>query len=204
MSASKTPTAHEVELQRGLGLREATMIGVGAMIGAGVFALTGLAAGAAGPALVVAFILNGIVAAITGMAYAELGAAFPQAGGGYAFVRMALPRVVGFVTGWMSWFATAFACALYAQTFGAYFGNLLREVIGVSIPGASPIVFARVLAAVAAIGFAYINIRGSTETGVAGTIITTGKVVILLAFGGAGLWVMFHAAGWPAKLGLGS
>ncbi|HUT74590.1 MAG TPA: amino acid permease [Armatimonadota bacterium] len=204
MATGKAPIAHDIELQRGLGLREATMIGVGAMIGAGVFALTGIAAGAAGPALTVAFILNGIVAAITGMSYAELGAAFPQAGGGYSFVRMALPRVAGFVTGWMSWFATAFACALYAQTFGAYFGNLLQEVMGVSTPGLSPLVFARVLAVLAALAFAYINIRGSTETGVAGSIITLCKVLILLAFAGAGLWVMTRDPGWSAQLGLGA
>jgi len=197
-----SPT-HDVELQRGLGLREATMIGVGAMIGAGVFALTGLAVGAAGPALVVAFLLNGFVAAITGMAYAELGAAFPRAGGGYSFVRLGLPRVAGFVTGWMSWFATAFACALYAQTFGAYFGNLLRDVVHLSIPGVSPMMFARALAVLAAIGFAYINVRGSNETGLAGTMITLGKVVILLVFGAAGLWVMTHSVGWQGRLGLG-
>ena len=58
----------EVTLSRDLGLFDVTMIGVGAMIGAGIFVLTGLAAGAAGPALVLAFFLNGIVAALTAMA----------------------------------------------------------------------------------------------------------------------------------------
>jgi amino acid transporter len=202
MSTGKTPDAVQIELQRGLGLREATMIGVGAMIGAGVFALTGLAAGAAGPALTVAFILNGIVAGITGMAYAELGAAFPQAGGGYSFVRLALPGVISFLTGWMSWFATAFACALYAQTFGAYFGSLLLEVAHLPIPDLSAIGLTRVLAAGVAIVFAYVNVRGSTETGVAGTVITLGKILILAVFGIAGLWVMAQMPHWPQRLGL--
>ncbi|HRR41995.1 MAG TPA: hypothetical protein P5244_12235, partial [Syntrophales bacterium] len=60
---------------------DATLIGVGAMIGAGIFVLTGIAAGVAGPALILTFALNGIVALLTAMAYAELGSCFHDAGG---------------------------------------------------------------------------------------------------------------------------
>jgi amino acid transporter len=70
----------EITLSRDLGLFDVTMIGIGAMIGAGIFVLTGVAVGAAGPALVLAFFLNGVVATLTAMAYAELGSAFPEAG----------------------------------------------------------------------------------------------------------------------------
>ena len=73
----------EVRLSRELKLLDITMIGVGAMIGAGIFVLTGIAAGVAGPGLLVAFFLNGLVALLTAMAYAELGSAFHDAGGGY-------------------------------------------------------------------------------------------------------------------------
>ena len=104
-----------VTLSRDLGLFEVTMIGVGAMIGAGIFVLTGAAAGTAGPALVLAFFLNGIVAGLTAMAYAELGSAFPEAGGGYLWVKEALGGTQGFLGGWMSWFAHAMAGSLYAR-----------------------------------------------------------------------------------------
>ena len=76
------PPAEQVTLSRDLSLFTITMIGVGAMIGAGIFVLTGIAAGVAGPALVLAFFLNGLVALLTASAYAELGSAFPEAGGG--------------------------------------------------------------------------------------------------------------------------
>ena len=59
---------------RDLGLFDATMIGVGAMIGAGIFVLTGIAAGESGPASILAFALNGLVTLLTAFAYAELAA----------------------------------------------------------------------------------------------------------------------------------
>jgi len=65
-----------------MGLPEATPIGVGAMVGAAVFVLTSTAAGAAGPALMLAFALNRVVVLTAAMSYAELGSTFPQAGGG--------------------------------------------------------------------------------------------------------------------------
>ncbi len=84
-SANHAPA--EITLSRTLSLFTITMIGVGGMIGAGIFVLTGIAAGVAGPALVLAFFLNGFVTLLTAMVYAELGSAFPEAGGGYLWVK---------------------------------------------------------------------------------------------------------------------
>jgi amino acid transporter len=89
----------ETELSRDMSLFDITFIGVSAMIGAGVFALTGFAAGIVGPALTAAFILNGFVAMFTAVSYAELGAAFPEAGGGYLWVKEALVDPNGFYAG---------------------------------------------------------------------------------------------------------
>ena len=115
-----------VTLSRGLNFIDVTMIGVGAMIGAGIFGLTGIAAGEAGPVgLLIAFFLNGIVTLLTGLSYAELGAAIPTAGGGYSFVREGLSRFWGFTAGWISWFSNSVACSLYAVIFGAFFVELL-------------------------------------------------------------------------------
>jgi len=106
-------------------LLDITMIGVGAMIGAGIFVLTGIAAGVAGPGLLLAFFLNGIVTLFAAAAYAELGSSFHHAGGGYLYVKTGLKDPQGFLSGWMSWFAYVVACALYGLGFGAYFKQAL-------------------------------------------------------------------------------
>ena len=114
-----------------LGLLDATMIGMGAMIGAGIFVLTGLAAEIAGPAAIIVFALNGVVTAFTGLSYAELAAAVPKSGGGYAFVREVFEDLSSFIMGWMLWFAYMIAGALYALGFAPNFLELLH-VYGLS------------------------------------------------------------------------
>jgi amino acid transporter len=116
-----------------LGLLDATMIGMGAMIGAGIFVLTGLAAEISGPAALLVFLLNGIVTAFTGLSYAELASAIPKSGGGYAFVREIFDDFGSFIMGWMLWFAYMIAGALYALGFAPNFLELLH-VYGVVAP----------------------------------------------------------------------
>jgi amino acid transporter len=99
------PRASEVRLSREMRLLDITMIGVGAMIGAGIFVLTGIAAGVAGPGLILVFFLNGLVTLFAAAAYAELGSSFHSAGGGYLYVKTGLKDPQGFMSGWMSWFA---------------------------------------------------------------------------------------------------
>ncbi len=179
-------------------LIDVTMIGVGAMIGAGIFVLTGIAAGVAGPGLLLVFILNGLVALLTAMAYAELGGAIHGAGGGYLWIKASLPDPSGFLAGWMDWFAHAVACSLYALGFGAYFRELLA-VVGV---GELSVPFGRLevwVGVVACAAFAFINYRGASETGKAGNVVTIGKVVIIGAFIAAGLWAMVHRPGWQGS-----
>ncbi len=186
----------EVRLAREMTLFQVTMIGVGAMIGAGIFVLTGIAAGVAGPGLILAFLINGLIALLTAMAYAELGSAYPEAGGGYLWVKEALPGPNGFLSGWMSWFAHAVACSLYSLGFGAYFLETLKYLrIQLPIPEALAI---KVLAVIVILAFGYINFKGASETGKAGALVSVGKVIILLVFIVLGLWVVFHKPNWEA------
>jgi amino acid transporter/nucleotide-binding universal stress UspA family protein len=187
----------EVRLSREMGLLDATMIGVGAMIGAGIFVLIGIAAGVAGPALIVAFVLNGLVALLTAMSYAELGSCYHDAGGGYLWVKEGLPKWNGFLSGWMSWFAHAVACSLYALGFGAYFEHVFRE-IGIAIPHWGFLSPQKLLAVAAAMIFAYINFRGASETGKIGNLVTMTKIVILAVFVSFGLHIMFGKPDWQS------
>lgn len=177
-------------LARTLGFFDATMIGVGAMIGAGVFVLTGIATGEAGPAALLAFALNGLVTLLTAFAYAELASTIPEAGGGYAFVKRVFPGLIGFISGWMLWFAYTVACALYAVGFGGYFIELLHSYLPsiseafmglVGHSGAVGIVTLSISAF-----FVSLNVIGADVTGKAENVITMGKILVLglfIAFG---------------------
>ncbi|MDZ7747357.1 MAG: APC family permease [Halobacteriales archaeon] len=180
-----------------LGLLDATMIGMGAMIGAGIFVLTGLAAQIAGPAAILVFALNGVVTAFTGLSYAELAASVPKSGGGYAFVREIFEDFSSFIMGWMLWFAYMIAGGLYALGFAPNFLELLHvygivpppdQVGAVALPvvdAAVPLAF--LLAFVAVLGLVALNAVSTAASGSAETIFTIIKVSILVVFVGFGL-----------------
>jgi amino acid transporter len=109
--------AGSVGFKRDIGLFMAVMIGIGAMMGPGVFALPSVVAGAIGPLGIVAYLAMGLLTLFTALNYGELGAAIPVAGGGYSFVSRTLPRPVAFLTGWFFWIGNTLACALYVVIF---------------------------------------------------------------------------------------
>jgi amino acid transporter len=174
-----------------LGLLDATMIGMGAMIGAGIFVLTGLAAEIAGPAAILVFVLNGVVTAFTGLSYAELASAIPKSGGGYAFVREIFADLPSFIMGWMLWFAYMIAGGLYALGFAPNFLELLHvygvtaapgEVSALALP-LLPAIPAKVALALVAVALLVgLNAVSTAASGSAETIFTVIKVTILLVF----------------------
>ncbi|HCA39997.1 MAG TPA: cationic amino acid transporter [Phycisphaerales bacterium] len=205
-TAAPTQQHHEpvTELARDLRLFDVTMVGVGAMIGAGIFALTGIAAGKAGPGLILAFCLNGVLTLCTAMVYAEVGSAVPAAGGGYLWARLGLPGPAAFLTGWMDWLAHAVAGSLYAVVFGAYVVWGAQTILGLGEPpsgaghgegmgtlfGMPAWPIAKGLTLAVCLLFLWINHRGSSETGKAGNIITVSKIIVIGIFIVAGLFAM--------------
>ena len=179
------PEEH-ISFAQTLGFFDATMIGVGAMIGAGIFVLTGIACGEAGPAALIAFVMNGAVTLITAMVYSELASSIPKAGGGYAYVKSAFPDVLGFTAGWWLWFAYTVACALYAAGFGSYFFEFLARYfpatahLMTSVAGEhAAIVFWIVLSGIT---FTLLNIKGAAVSGKTENVLVVAKIAVLLVF----------------------
>ena len=178
---------HEHRLVRTLGLVDVVMIGIAGMIGGAIFVLVGPAIGLAGSAVIIAFIINATITLFTAMGYAELGSALPEAGGGYMWVREGLPRPNAFISGWMAWFAHIVAGSLYAVGYGSFQVSLLQMF---GLIGDEPlfgfIPLDKLIAVLSIALFIYINVRGASETGKVGIIVTViqlGTILTLVFFG---------------------
>lgn len=189
-------TSEKVTFARNLTTFDATMLGVGALIGAGIFVLTGMAAGIAGPASILAFALNGVVTLFTALSYAELASAVPEAGGGYSFVKKAFPEPLAFTAGWMDWFARIIACSLYALGFSAYFLEFTNIYIhpfySLVVGNLGPQVSLSLITLVVGAIFIALNCKGSSASAKTENIITLSKIFILAIFVLFGLKEIFH------------
>lgn len=194
------------ELSRDLSLFHITMMGLGMMIGAGVFLGMGISIGKAGPGgLVLTFALNGLLALLTAMSFAELSSAIPRAGGAYNFARIGFGRGPSFLAGWMEWFASSVAGAMYALTFSLYTLRFIERIgwmnglyslfhITQSTPQADHLVegVIKIVAVATALLFIYINFRGASETGKIGAIITMGQTLFVVTIGIFGIFTVLR------------
>lgn len=115
-------------LKRTIGFISATSIGLGAMLGAGIFVFPGLAGGQAGFAAIISFLIGGIIALAVAACTAELATAMPSSGGGYFFVSRTFGSFLGTITGIAQWIGLVFACAFYLASFGEYALSILDEL----------------------------------------------------------------------------
>ncbi len=111
-------------LRRTLGLAQVTIAGIGVILGAGVYALIGPAAGLAGPALWLAFLLTGVAAGCTAYSYARIGSMRPRDSPEFQYTALAFGNRVGFVAGWLMLAADLLAVATVALGFGGYLAHL--------------------------------------------------------------------------------
>ena len=119
-----------LNFERTMGLFGATTIGVGALMGAGVYVLIGAAAGEAGPSVILTYFITGILAFATTLLFAELSRIIPRSGGGYTYAYKILGSIGGFTTGWFLALGSIFACGLYAIGFAEY----TISVTGIRVP----------------------------------------------------------------------
>jgi amino acid transporter/nucleotide-binding universal stress UspA family protein len=169
------------ELAKDLGPLAALTIGVGTMIGAGIFVLPRTAISQAGSFAVVAFVLGGAIALLTAFSASELGTAMPKSGGAYYYVNHALGPLFGSVAGWANWLGLAFASAFYMVGFGQYIQQIfgLTGTVGVGPIALDPV---KIIALVGAVLFIAINYVGAKETGRLQNIIVIILVGILAVF----------------------
>lgn len=115
----------KTSLKRELGLLEVTISGMGIIIGAGVYALIGKAAGLAGNSVWLSFGIAALIAVFTGLSYAELSSMFPKASAEYEYTFRAFGRRLAFVVGWLVIFSGVVGSATVALGFGGYFSALV-------------------------------------------------------------------------------
>ncbi|KOX92299.1 amino acid transporter [Haloarcula rubripromontorii] len=171
----------EEDLAKDLGPLAALTIGVGTMIGAGIFVLPGEAILKAGSLASVAFILGGVIAMFTALSASELGTAMPRSGGAYYYVNHALGPMFGSVAGWANWLGLAFASAFYMVGFGRYIARIfgLSGSVGV---GPISLTVVKLIALVGGAFFVFINYVGAKETGRLQNIIVVLLIGILTVF----------------------
>jgi APA family basic amino acid/polyamine antiporter len=161
------------KLKRSLGLFEVTLYGVGVIIGAGVYALIGKAAGLAGNAIWAAFAIGAFIAAFTGLSYAELSTMFPKAGGEYVYTEKAFNRKVAFLIGWLIVVGGVVAAATISLGFAGYLSVLFQTPI---ILSAIVLIFLLTL----------LNLWGIKESAIANiiaTLVEVGGLILIIFFG---------------------
>jgi amino acid transporter len=163
------------ELRRTLGLGSLIFYGVGLILGAGIYSILGVAAGVAGEALWLAFLVGSLAALLSGLSYAELATMFPRAGAEYVYVREAWPKLVWLpaTVGWVLVLAGLATTATVSLAFAGYasaFGVLPPWVLAVALIAA-------------AVGLNVVGVQEASWANVGFTIIEAAGLVALIAVG---------------------
>ena len=126
-------TAEKKSLHRSLGAFQLTMLGVGAIIGTGIFVLTAEAAQKAGPGMMISFIIAGAVCAVAALCYAEMAAMVPVSGSAYTYSYAVMGELLAWMVGWALVLEYAVAAGAVAVGWSGYFVGLLREFAGIDL-----------------------------------------------------------------------
>jgi len=165
-----------------LGLKELVAIGIGSMIGGGIFSVMGLANAVAGHATIFVFVMGGLIALFAGYNYAKLAVTYRQDGASYTYLQHAFPTkpMIAAFVGWSVIVGYIGTLALYAYTFGAY---------GAAALGYADNAVVRTVLAFAILSlFLFINLQGIRETGESEDVIVFFKVAIMMTLGVVGLF----------------
>src|SRR3979490_1855123 len=174
-----------------IGMAAAVSIGIGGMVGAGIFSILGVVGHAAGNAMWLAFAIGGVVALFSTYSYAKLGATFPSAGGAVHFLVKSFGD--GVLAGGLNlfmWAGYIISLALYATAFGGYAATFVTTT-------PSPLLL-KSLAVASVVVLTLVNAFGAQLMGRSETLIVAIKVAILVLFAAVGLWFVKPANLSPA------
>ena len=174
-------------LKRAVGLLDLTALGLGAIIGTGIFVILGEAIGDAGPAIVLSFILAGITCAFSALSYAELASSIPVSGSAYTYAYATLGELLAWIIGWDLILEYAVSVAAVSVGWGQYLNSLIDSIVGARLPdaisqppGEGGIV--NLPAAFLVLAVTAVLILGVKESARANTIMVFVKVAVLLLF----------------------
>ncbi len=170
------------QLKRVLGLRESIIINLGAIIGAGIFVIIGIAAGKAGPAIIISILLSAIIAIFTGLSFSEIASHISKEGGVYEYAKESFRPSAGFIGGTMWTFSNMIAISAVSLSLGSYINSLFKIHINLILLGIPVIIL-----------FSILNILGIKNSTKTLTILVMVNIVILIIFIITGIFY-FHAS----------
>ena len=182
--------AREHGLKRSLGPWSLTAMGIGAIIGTGIFVLTGVASATrAGPSLTISFVVAGIVSALAALCYAEVSSKVPISGSAYTYTYATLGEFPAWIIGWSLVLEYALGASTVSVGWSGYFTNILHTLLGWNIPqawqhshwDATPGI-ANLPAAAIIFLITALLVRGTKESGTVNAVIVAIKVAVVLFF----------------------
>lgn len=202
LSDIMAPASHAGSLPKVLGPISIVFMGIGAIIGAGIFVLTGTAAALyAGPAVVVSFVLAGIACAFVALCYAELATLMPVSGSTYTYTYASLGQLAAWLVGWNLILEYSIGAAAVSVGWSGYFNGTLASV-GLAIPprlststgqlvqladGTTATAIANLPAAAIVVLLTLLLVRGTRESARINNVMVALKLLVILAFIGFGI-----------------
>jgi basic amino acid/polyamine antiporter, APA family len=178
----------ETQLKKAVGALDLTALGLGAIIGTGIFVIIGEAITTSGPSIILAFVLAGVTCMFSALAFAELASAIPVAGSAYTYSYATLGELAAWIIGWDLILEYGVSIAAVAVGWGAYFNELLDSLFGLSLPDsiANPpgeeggkINIPAAFLVLAVTGVLMLGVRETARTN---TVMVAIKLVVLLLF----------------------
>ncbi|MGC8534288.1 MAG: amino acid permease [Rhizomicrobium sp.] len=181
-------TAEKKSLRRTLGAFQLTMLGIGAVIGTGIFVLTSEAAQKAGPGMMISFVIAGFVCAVAALCYAELASMVPVAGSAYTYTYAVVGEVLAWMVGWALILEYAVGASAVAVGWSGYFVGLINHSsLGIHLPlwlsvGPNEGGVINIPAAVISALVTGLLILGTTESARVNAVLVSIKVLALIVF----------------------